>query len=275
MTRENARKSRIAALQRELEVLEQDQNSEAEAIQYDVEAFAKSECLAIASQVVTKLPRELRDMIYHHLSTRSSERIEREHFRTTIDPLTKLYSYSHARWKASHFPEHFWHTEYVGASFFQELVENYYRTSTFIFSDDPSVVKQFLGMDEFNLGILPKDLVSNVEMHLNAVSYDRGSFRAYMFGTPKKPERLQAQLEPIFELRQGARICVHFLTEAKEEKDREEHLMAGLETLFTSVQRAKLAGYKVRFVMDKSHVFDLEADLASEWAAIHSGTDER
>ncbi|KAF2849511.1 hypothetical protein T440DRAFT_508671 [Plenodomus tracheiphilus IPT5] len=269
LSAENLRRRKITALKKELETLETDLSITAKSIQQDLERLARSECLSLTTQIMTKLPRELRDIICQHLSTRTNERIEREHFRATLDPLTKLYSYNHARWKASHFPEHYWNSDYVGPNFFQELIENYYLTSTFIFGDDPDTMTRFLNTNEFNIPSLPKNLVSKVEIHLNAVSYDRGSFRAYMFGVPKSPERLHEQLEPLFELKQGAKICIHFLTDTQEERHREEHFQAGLEALFSGVQRVKLRGYAVRFVVDKMYVFNLEEDLKREWAGIH------
>ncbi|KAI8931799.1 hypothetical protein NX059_011436 [Plenodomus lindquistii] len=269
LTAQTLRKAKVVALRKKLEGLERQLDVATQCTQQSLEQLAKAQCSAITTQVVAILPREIRDMIYECLSTRDDERVECEHSRATLDPLTKLYSYDHARWKAEHFPEHYWNSKYVGDVFLQELIENYYRTSTFIFGDDPGVMTRFLSTNEFNIPSLPKELVSNVEIRLNAVSYDRGSFRAYMYGMPKSPERLHEQLQPMFELKQGAKICIHFLTDAQEDRHREEHFQASLETLFSSVQRAKLKGYKVRFVVDKTHVFDLEEDLKREWAEIH------
>ncbi|CAO2647577.1 Nn.00g084990.m01.CDS01 [Neocucurbitaria sp. VM-36] len=111
LTTENHQKPRIAGLQHELHSLEQDLVSNHKTTQHCLEQFAKSECLILSHQIMTNLPRELCDMIYQHTSTRSAEDIERERFRTTLDPVTRLYSYDPARWKASHFPEHYWNAE--------------------------------------------------------------------------------------------------------------------------------------------------------------------
>ncbi|KAH7397392.1 hypothetical protein BKA66DRAFT_556948 [Pyrenochaeta sp. MPI-SDFR-AT-0127] len=249
--------------------LEKDLANSNTGTQHAIEQVAEAECNQLSHHVITKLPREIRDMIYQHLSTRNPEHIEREHFRTTLDPVTRLYSYDHARWKASHFPDHFWNPRYVGDLFFRELVENYYRNSTFTFGDDPEVMKRFLSTDEMGINILPKDLVRNIEVHLKAVSYDRGSFRGYMFGVPKKPERLQAALDGLSELNEGARICVRFFTEAKTVKERDEHCLAALPTLFSSTQIAKMTGYKVKFVVDDCHHYDLEGAMAQDWAMLH------
>ena len=90
LSEESIRKARLAALQRELALLEKDLASTTPMTQDAVEKLAKTECQQLANDVLTKLPREIRDMIYFHLSTRDRELIEREHFRTTLDPLTRL-----------------------------------------------------------------------------------------------------------------------------------------------------------------------------------------
>ncbi|KAF1935131.1 hypothetical protein EJ02DRAFT_460634 [Clathrospora elynae] len=208
-------------------------------------------------------------MIYQHLSTRENEVISREHSRATLDPLTRLYGYDFGRWKAQHFPEHFWSTSYVGATFSQELVENYYRSSTFIFGDDPGVLRKWLATDEFKMGLLPKELVGSVEIRLNAVSHDRGSFRAYIFGVPKSPGRMQEALDGLFELKAGARVCVRFLTEAKTTEERDEHCAAAITILFPSEHVEKLTAYKVKFVVDEGHVHDLADTMAQDWASVH------
>lgn len=234
-----------------------------------MEQLAKAECLELSNQIMNKLPREVRDMIYLHLSTRDKEIIEREHFRTTLDPLTRLYSYDFERWKKQHFSEHFWNPEYISKPMYDELVENYYRTSTFVFSDDVGVMKRFLTTDEMRLGLLPKDLVSKVEIGLNAVSYDRGSFRAYMFGVPKSPERMREALDGIDQLKAGARVVIRFVTEAKTEKEREEHYRGAMGVLFDAAQREKMSKYRVKFVVDEDRVWDLGDVMRHEWMAIH------
>jgi hypothetical protein len=210
-------------------------------------------------------------MIYFHLSTRDRELIEREHFRTTLDPLTRLYCYNFDRWKAQHFPEHYWSTSYVAPAFYQELVENYYRTSTFIFTDEPGVMTRFLTSDELRIGTSPTSLVSQVEISLNAVSHDRGSFRAYMFGIPNTPERMKEALDGIWELKAGAKVVVRFVTEAKSKEERDRHCAAAMSTLFGPEQMEKMRekGLKVKFVVDEGHVHDLAEAMREDWRDVH------
>ena len=269
LSEENIRKARVAKLQEELASLEKDLANTTPTTRDAVEQVARTECQQLTNNIMTKLPREIRDMIYFHLSTRDRELIEREHFRTTLDPITRLYSYDFNRWKAQHFPAHYWNTDYVGQPFYRELVENYYRTSTFLFGDDPGVMKRFLTTDEMKLGILPKSLVSSVEIGLNAVSHDRGSFRAYMFGIPKSPERMREALDGIFDLKPGARIVIRFVTEAKTKEERDEHCKGAMAMLFDDAQVEKMKMYKVKFVVDEGQVWDLAEAMREEWMGIH------
>jgi hypothetical protein len=269
LSEESIRQTRIASLQKELALLEKDLASATPTTQQTVTQLAQSECLALTTAIMTTLPRELRDMVYRHLSTREHEVIEREHYRTTLDPLTRLYSYNFQRWKTQHFKEHHWDAEFVGAAFLREVVENYYRTSTFIFPSDAGVMKRFLTTDEMVAGIYPKDLVGNAEIHLNAVSRDRGSFRAYMFGVPKTAEKMREGLRDVSLLKEGARVVIRFLTEAKTEKERGEHCAAAMTTLFVGEETELVKKYKVKFVVDEGQVWDLDRAMAVEWAGLH------
>lgn len=262
------RKARVEALRQELAVLESVLASITPNTRDAIEQLAKAECLKLSNRIMSKLPREVRDMVYQYISTRDSESIEREHFRATLDPLTRLYSYDFERWKKQHFPEHYWDPEYVSKPMYDELVENYYRTSTFVFNDDAGVMKRFLTTDEMRLSLLPRDLVAKVEIKLSAVSYDRGSFRAYMFGVPKSPEHMREALGGLYELKAGARVVIRFITEAKTEEEREEHCRGAMEMLFNARQREIMEKYKVKFVVDGGRTWDLGEDMRQEWMAM-------
>ena len=257
---ENARRTRINTLQQRLNALEHDLAIEAAETRLSLEAFAKSECRTLTDMFITKLPRELRDTVYRHLSTKE-ERIDSDYFRSTMDPVTKCYSYDQARWKAAHFPDHFWSTEYVDPEFVRELSENYYRTSTFIFGDGQGLIGKLLNTDQLGLGLPPKELVTNIEIRLSAIVHDRGSFRAYIFGMPKPPQRLQAALEGLMELKYGSSVCIQFSTEAKCVEERTELFVGALPVLFPKMQVAALAGYKMKFVLDRKYEFHLEKDV--------------
>jgi hypothetical protein len=272
LSEETSCKFRILALQASLRTLQSSLATTTPLAQSTLTLLAQSECLTLTSLLLQKLPRELRDMIYAHLSTRHAEQIEREYFRTTLDPLTRLYSYDFERWKTQHFPEHFWDLSYVPAPFYRELVENYYRTSTFLFPSDSGVMKRFLGTDELRIGVLPKELVSNVEIRINAVSHDRSSYQNYIFGSPQPPGNIKEALDGVWELKAGARVLVRYVTQTDakgkgEEEEREERdgqCGVVMKKLFGAeqVQKMREGGLKVRFQVDGGYVHDVEEGCA-------------
>jgi hypothetical protein len=250
--------ARATALQDELQALEQDLAMSSREEQYAFELLAQMECKSICNRVMVQLPRELRDMVYHHLSTDSEEHISREYFRSTMDPTTKLFTYDTARWKADQYPENFWDTAYVGNDFFQDLAESYYRTSVFVFSDDGGLIERFLEVDQLRLGYAPKELVTKVEVHLSAMTHDRSSCVGYMFGCATKSERLEAALVGIEQLKVVADICVHFSTQAKDEKQKKEQIETVCNALIPKLREAKLAGHRARLVIDRKMEIGLD-----------------
>lgn len=197
---------------------------------------------------MTRLPREMRDIIYRHLLTdRDTQRIDREYFRSTMDPVTKLHTYDSLRWKALHHAEHTWDTAYVGQDFYTELAATYYRLTTFVFTDDAGLIQRFLDTDFLNLGFAPKDFVGSIEIRLSAVTYDRASYMGYMFGKTAKPERLVQALEGVDGLRKGARVRVKFETVLRGEKEKEEE---ALGVLSKKLMDLRVMGYVVELIVD-------------------------
>lgn len=211
--------------------------------------------------MMTKLPREIRDTIYLYLSTRDGAVIEREHYRVTQDPLTNMYSYDFERCKADRFPEHYWNKEYVSEPFFQELAENYYRTSTFLFTDDTEVMSRFLATDDLKLGIIPRDLVASVVVRTRAFKHDRGYWRSHLWGEPKSPEELRDGLVGVFDLKAGAHVVVRLVTEAETTEDRDERCNSAISILLDAIQHKSLKKYKMELVLADRQEWEVAIEL--------------
>jgi hypothetical protein len=250
--------ARAEALQRQLEALQQDLAAATPEDQDACVALATSECNQICNRIMTQLPRELRDMIYQHISTKSEECISREYFRSIMDPKTRIHDYNSRRWTATHYPEHYWDAKYVGDDFSRELLQNYYRTSTFVFGNDDGLMERFLNVDQMKMGYAPKELISRIEVHLNAMTYDRTTCIGYMFGCATKPERLQAALRGTQCLKAGASVVVHFATQARYGEQKEEQMKVACTALGPVLEEARTAGLDVRLVMDKKMAIDLD-----------------
>lgn len=251
LMQEKIQKSQIQRLRAQLAVLERALSQSSPITQSNLAAYAQSECFHLTTSLIATLPREIRDMVYTHLFTNAQEQIDSSYFASILDPVKGYYTFDPSRWKATHYPQHFWDVTYVGDIFLHELAETYYRTTTFIFTDKDGLLSRFLNTDQLGLGFLPKSHVRNVEVKLNAINYDRGSFRAYMYGVPKTMERLRAGLEGIFELKDGARIGVCFETEAKDDKERRDWVDMAKNLLFEGERREEMGRYEIRFIIDE------------------------
>lgn len=183
-----------------------------------------------------------------------------------MDHTTQLHTYNAKNWKAAHYPEHYWDAEYVGASFLQELVQVYFRTSTFVFGDDDGLIEQFLSTDQMGVGYAPKELVSSIEVYLNAMTYDRTTCVGYMFGCATKPERLVAALRGVEGLKKGASLWLYIETRAGDAEQRARQIGTVCEAVLPCLKKAKAAGYSVRLVVDKKEEIGLD-DLTVEHPA--------
>ncbi|KAF1912032.1 hypothetical protein BDU57DRAFT_551611 [Ampelomyces quisqualis] len=256
-----AQQARVAALQKDMQALQEDLKASSSREQDAFEALAKAECTQLCNRIMTQLPREVRDMIAQHLTTKPNERINRDYFRSTTDPTTKLHTHDPTRWKATHYPAHFWDPAYVGTALYTELAENYYHTSTFTFGDDDGLMARFLSTDLMNTGYVPKELVSAIQVDLNAMTYDRSSCIGYMFGCATKPERLAAALDGVRDVRPGTRVVVRFWTQAKDEVQREEQVLTAWTVVGPVLREAKGRGCVVRMVIDGDVDVDVDVDV--------------
>ena len=125
-----------------------------------LEWHARANCLSLCDKV-SRLPRELRDQVYSHLTYEP---------RTYMTDLSNEVKPREIRWRKfgrysenselprnppvigikTQTPEHIWDAEYVGVSFLQEMIDNWYRTAEFWISiiDEPQMMKLSLEKDQ-------------------------------------------------------------------------------------------------------------------------------
>jgi hypothetical protein len=165
-----------------------------------------------------------------------------------------MYSYDASRSLATHYPEHFWSPSYTTRSFHFELIQTYYRSSTFVFSSDGGLIKRFLSTDAFQLGFPPSNLVSNIEIQLSSMTFDRTSCVGYMFGVATKPEVLVGALEGVEDLKRGARVLVRLETRGRDGVERERQGRVGCEALVPRLREVGVRGVRVRLEVDGLNV---------------------
>jgi hypothetical protein len=245
--------SRITTLRNTLRILEHALATSTASANQTFLLLAQSECLHLCETISSRLPRELRDIIYAYLlgDFDLETRITRDYFRSTKDTGTNLHTHDNVRWKAKHYHRHWWDGAFVGEAFYRELVETYCRTSTFVFGDDAGLIEKFLATDSMDFGTLPREMVMKVEVRLCAITTDEGNFKGYMFGTGEatRAEVLVKALESVEGLKGGASVVVRFDTRAKDEREREEQVERVIEVL--------VPGYRVRLTVDEKIEVDL------------------
>lgn len=79
-----------------------------------------------------------------------------------------------------------------------------------------------------------------------------------MFGCATKSERFQAALIGVKSLNPGARIVVHFLTQAEYGEQEEEQVKVACTALIPSLKDARTTGLDVRLAIDKKEMVTLD-----------------
>lgn len=112
-----------------------------------------------------------------------------------------------------------WDEEYVGTQARSEIGEHYYRTCTFLFREDLTVLPKFRITDQWNLGFSPFQFISKVKVSFECTEYDFEAITSIEGGSgfalpvesmtnEKYPRRIASNLEELFGLRPGTEINV-------------------------------------------------------------------
>lgn len=145
-----------------------------------------------------KLPREVRDLVYHYVhSTSEPVRV----FAADLDEKTGNLALRHA---PLHQSFAYWNADYVGNDVRRELIETFYGCRSFIFAPTfnypSSPLRQFLETDQCQMGMPPSSFVTNV--HLVVDISIHSDFSEQIDTTQK--------LEGLLGLKTGAKICIEF-----------------------------------------------------------------
>jgi hypothetical protein len=166
-----SKQDEVAKLQEELKaLLDELKNVQNElehadnAADQGTEEYAKASCQGLCRSIQQNLPREIRDLVWHYISTRDKVSV-------SYDAAAKIPCYFNMKFEVM--PDekgrisHYWNTEFVGEPTFFELAENYYRKSCFHFEGPILAIKMFLQDDTWGLGFQPGTLVTKVVFHFS------------------------------------------------------------------------------------------------------------
>jgi hypothetical protein len=133
----------------------------------------KLECRMLCDKVYDTFPREVRDIIYDQklsVNSVSPPYMWGEGGRPAFGV-----SRSDRHWRtgaASDKLEHLWSADFLGNRVLLELLEWYYRATTFEFGQNWSFVPEFRSTDQWELCHVPADYVTNVEVTLDCNDYE-------------------------------------------------------------------------------------------------------
>ncbi|KAI4624517.1 hypothetical protein J4E83_004192 [Alternaria metachromatica] len=178
----------------------------------ELNQYAQVACRNLCDKIFKVCPREIRDYIYAYLLPNSPVVLEHcDHRDCDSKPCAKgsetLYYFVEPY-------SHLFKTAYVIPEFSIELLEKYYRTSTFDLRDQFARLGAFRSLDRGNLGVIPANYILNVSLCIQCDKYDFDGVTAPLASLHRnyalKPRRaLLADLEALFGFKAGTKIDLH------------------------------------------------------------------
>ncbi|KAH4981293.1 hypothetical protein HBI76_171810 [Parastagonospora nodorum] len=286
----------IKQLRRHGKALLQCSNDKKSAATKILEDYAKAACRKLCEDVYGAFPREIRDMIYGHLHARDEMRVTRgvkDRWSDGSEPYFNSCSEKH--WCASGAHEVagtkdlWWDSCCVGENMLRELSEHYYRTVLFLFAADCELLPKFRITDQWGLGFVPGDIATNIGISIDRASYafadielilrdDSSSANANISwsawdidSTPdRKPcEALSLDLEHLFGFRAGTNIFIQVSVETIKKRSLLENQQwmcdAVMPILLSTLQRLKVAGYKLKIVLSSKERWAFSRDTEDDF----------
>jgi hypothetical protein len=261
--------------------------------------YTKLECRMLCDKVYDTFPREVRDIIYDHIHTKHklcvnevlvgtawgdhsprkpafNDSISEHHWRTGL------------RFDQEH---HLWSADFLGDRVLQELLEWYYHATTFDFGKNWTFIPEFRSNDQWDLGHVPADFVTNIEVTLEfddweAIRFKREmedgwSYAPWNTGSnswnvpcgcadrtkPKDPRfKLLTALESLFGFRQGTKIDLHVtMSDGYDWSNQRAHIRnVVIPFVLPSLLRLQTAGYKVAIILSpRDNMCDFKFTLAT------------
>ena len=135
------------------------------------ENFATTTCRAFCESVYTKFSREVRDMIYSHL------------YQKTVIEVTPAYFEIDAPPACCNVSPHLLNAQMLGEAMHREFWEHFFYSNSFEFHADFALLPEFRVTDPWNIGYVPGDLATHVEIDVRCSEYDVNTMKS-----PKKQD---------------------------------------------------------------------------------------
>jgi hypothetical protein len=219
--------------------------------------YSKAISRHFCEKIVTRLPLELRSIIYEDLITPDYIYVGRQYLTNMGRPCENDRD------------AHFWSADYVGEAMFIELAQCWYRVSLFYFWDkahNTEVIERFMACDRWGLDIQPHEHLSRVRFDLS----DRDTHTPFHMGPTTKciPQdyatTLCAPLRSFTQFRFPNRvrflIRIHTLGSLESNCFHDDTLLETLEELLSDLRVFRAGGH--RFNVQWSEASNLEFESA-------------
>lgn len=205
------------------------------------EKRSKEECLRVCLALQTRLPRELRDIIFSYLLLEDGVHARLFHYYNTLDP------------KA---PRHYWNHEFTGNDTLRELTESWYHSVRFDFDRSLDFLPHLLAQVDTTLQCTRQQLIGKASFKILQCDLDRWP-AADANGIPSPQVLLLKNMESLFLLRPGASIYLilesplPWFSEAKNLEERQVQFLARvLDIVFPTLERLNQADYSLAICVD-------------------------
>ncbi|KAH7074231.1 hypothetical protein FB567DRAFT_191895 [Paraphoma chrysanthemicola] len=149
--------------------------------------YAQAICLHFSKKVLSKLPREMRDIVYEYLVTPDYIWVGTEYFTNTGPPCDVQRD------------AHFWSPAYVGDAMQAEIVQTWYRTSLFYLwnrAKNHELIERFLTQDRWGIGVLPHEHISRLRFDLGDDLIHQREIRVHVPGRSRQERCLDERYVP-------------------------------------------------------------------------------
>jgi hypothetical protein len=249
----------------------------------NLDAYAKASCRQLCDDIYNRFPREVRDMIYGHLNLPGTKKLGNA--AASVNGPTYFHSHSEAHWHRFQWrdcPEnHWWKIDFVGEHFRRELSEHYYRSNLFFFGDSFDLLSKFRVTDQWNLGFVPADVVTNVGVQIDCDGYDFDGLTSLQDPSPnndvwggatsnrRKPHStLLSSLDQLSGFKKGTKVSIKFVVDNSGRDGTAGEVQQWLcdtvlPIVLPGVQRLISAGYVIHVVLAKTASWD-DDDIVNE-----------
>jgi hypothetical protein len=228
-----------------------------------IEVYAAPLCLNICTTMYNKLPRKLRDMVYTYIVGNDSTLAINDDF---LGPL--VYNWKHTQHDISDdLPDAFRYginadfvhaldRKFVGAHFKFELVQTWYRATTFVFPNC-QFVPYFLENDRLGYGTEPRDRITKVTIMCHLYPKNEMVHDIHLLAG------LHAGAHITFEVRTLAYVNASLLSSTSNYMAR--RAVHGLTIMFSPIKDLLSKGHMVSFKIDHVEPFEVvKEDLTKE-----------